>query len=279
VTDSWRLGLGLSLGAVLMWGFLPVAMKGIVDRLDPVSITWVRFTFAGLVFGAVTFPRKGFAPFRQGPGVYLLLAVAATALAGNYVVYVMGLDRLSPSATQVVIQLAPMFFLLGSLALFKESFSPRQWLGVAVFGSGLVLFFHRRLGEVIAGLGQAPWGILFVAVAAAAWALYALAQKRLLKDMPAGYIMAAIFTAGAAAFLPFADLKAVLTLDGAHLGILGFCAVDTVLAYGCFSEALRHWEASRVSAVLTVVPLVTLGTVQVAAVLFPAFVAREELTF
>ncbi|MDB9824440.1 EamA/RhaT family transporter, partial [bacterium] len=41
-----------------------------------------------------------------------------------------------------------------------------------------------------------------------------------------------------------------------------FCGLNTLVAYGCFSEALAHIEASRVSAVIAMTPLVTLLSVQ-----------------
>ena len=35
-----------------------------------------------------------------------------------------------------------------------------------------------------------------------------------------------------------------------------------MIAYGAFAEALNHWQASRISATLAIVPLLTLGFVQ-----------------
>ena len=37
-----------------------------------------------------------------------------------------------------------------------------------------------------------------------------------------------------------------------------FCSLNTLVAYGAFAEALKHWEATRTSAVLAVTPLLTL---------------------
>jgi drug/metabolite transporter (DMT)-like permease len=41
--------------------------------------------------------------------------------------------------------------------------------------------------------------------------------------------------------------------------LLGFAALNTLVAYGAFAESLAHWEASRVGAVLALSPLATLA--------------------
>jgi drug/metabolite transporter (DMT)-like permease len=78
--------------------------------------------------------------------------------------------------------------------------------------------------------------------------------------------------------LPPAHLAQVLALDGLQLGMLAFCCANTVIAYGCFAEALEHWEVSRVSAVVTLAPIVTVLGVQVAAHLWPHAAPAEALS-
>ena len=52
----------------------------------------------------------------------------------------------------------------------------------------------------------------------------------------------------------------MLDLDALQLAMLGFCCANTLIAYGAFGEALHHWDVSRVSAMLSTAPLVTLGS-------------------
>jgi drug/metabolite transporter (DMT)-like permease len=60
--------------------------------------------------------------------------------------------------------------------------------------------------------------------------------------------------------------------------MLLFCGLNTLMAYGAFAEALEHWEASRVSAVLALTPLVTLVAVWAVSLLAPTLIAPERLT-
>jgi drug/metabolite transporter (DMT)-like permease len=60
--------------------------------------------------------------------------------------------------------------------------------------------------------------------------------------------------------------------------MLLFCGLNTLIAYGAFAEALEHWEASRVSAVLALTPIVTLISVWAVSLLVPTLIAPEHLT-
>jgi drug/metabolite transporter (DMT)-like permease len=60
--------------------------------------------------------------------------------------------------------------------------------------------------------------------------------------------------------------------------MLLFCGLNTLLAYGAFAEALDHWEASRVSAVLALTPIVTLVSVWAVSHIVPSLIAPERLT-
>lgn len=259
-TGQWKLGLALSLITALLWGMLPIALKLLLAEMDAYSITWFRFLAAALILGAFQ-ARRGQLPALGALAgkSWLLMAIAALGLAGNYLLYLVGLDFITPGAAQIVIQLAPMLLLLGGLIVFRERFDAIQWLGFGLLLAGILLFFNRRLGEIVSSLGDYTIGILLVIVSAVVWAAYALAQKQLLRVMASENIMLLLYIAGVLLFLPTTSPASLLALDGLGLGLLAFASLNTLFAYGAFAEALDHWEASRVSAVLAITPLLTLG--------------------
>lgn len=259
-TGHWRLGLALALTTALLWGTLPLALKLLLARMDPWSITWYRFLAAALILGAFQAHRRQL-PALSGlrRGGWTLLTIAALGLTGNYLLYLLGLDHITPGAAQIVIQLAPMLLLLGGLMLFGEQFDRVQWLGVGTLLAGIALFFNQRIGEIFGSLADYTLGLLLICAAAVTWAAYALAQKQLLKSLASENIMLLIYLGGALVFLPTADPGAIGGLDGWGLALLAFASLNTVFAYGAFAEALDHWEASRVSAIIALTPLLTLG--------------------
>jgi drug/metabolite transporter (DMT)-like permease len=62
--------------------------------------------------------------------------------------------------------------------------------------------------------------------------------------------------------LPFSDFAPTQDLSQWQWLLLAFCGVNTLIAYGCFAEALAHLEASRVSAIIALTPLLTVLIVQ-----------------
>ena len=169
----------------------------------------------------------------------------------------------------MLIQLAPLFLLFGGLVVFRERFAPLQWLGFAVLVTGLAVFFHDRLAEVFAIDTRLGLGVAVMLFAALAWAVYALAQKQLLTQLASEQVLFLLYLGAVPLLLPPAHLAQVLALDGLQLGMLAFCCANTVIAYGCFAEALEHWEVSRVSAVVTLAPVFTLLGVHAAGWLWP----------
>jgi drug/metabolite transporter (DMT)-like permease len=260
-TGRWRFGLALTLITVAMWASLPIPLKVLLGAMDAWTITWLRFLVAALLLGA-WLARRGRLPalHRMPRRAILLLAIAVLGLAGNYICYLLGLDHIAPAAAQVVIQLAPMFLLLGGLVVFRERFSALQWLGFAILTAGLLLFFHDRVGDLLQS-GEYSLGVALTVLAGALWAAYAMAQKQLLRALPSEAIMWTIYAVSVLLFLPAIDLAPVARLDGFHIAMLLFACLNTIVAYGCFAEALDHWEASRVSAVLAVTPLLTIAIV------------------
>jgi drug/metabolite transporter (DMT)-like permease len=276
-----RRGLGLALAATTMvlWGVLPLALRAALDVLDPVTLTAFRFVASAAALGAIlaargALPRLG----RLSRGGFGLLAVATVGLAANYLGFLLGLDHTSPANAQVLIQLGPLLLGLGGIRVFRERFTGLQWLGAAALAAGLALFFRSQLAALGRDLDRYLAGVAWIGFAAATWAIYGLAQKQLLRDLPSQGVMLCIYVGCALLFLPGADARAIAAVPAAAWPVLAFCAANTLVAYGAFAAALEHWEASRVSAVLALTPLATLAFSSAAAAAFPARFSTEHLS-
>jgi drug/metabolite transporter (DMT)-like permease len=278
---SGKRGLGLGLAAItmLVWGVLPLILRTLLDVMDPATITWYRFVTATLVLAAVLW-RRGALPDlgRVRAGARWLLAIAVLGLAGNYLAFLEGLERTSPATTQVLIQLAPLLLALGGVFIFRERFTPLQWLGFVLLLAGLGTFFAGQVTALTAELARFKLGVGIIVAAAVSWAAYALAQKQLLVTLSSQGLMLCIYAGCALCFTPFARPAAVDALDLDRGIALGLAALATVVAYGCFSAALEHVEASRVSAVIALVPLFTLLFSALGHTLAPGHVPPEALS-
>ena len=277
-SGRWLYGFLLALTTTLLWGVLPIMLKQVLSGMDAVTVSWYRMVSSGLVL-LVWLSLRGHLPSLRalsGPNRWLLL-VAVLGLAFNYVLYVQGLDRLTPGTMQLMIQVAPIMLMFGSMLVFKERFALGQLIGLGVLMLGFVLFFNQRLGELFTQLSEYTLGILITLAAAFAWALYGLAQKQLLSVWSSVSIMLVIYLACAVLMLPLATPSQILQLNQLQLWMLLGCCLNTLVAYGAFAEALMHWEASRVGATVATTPLFTFALVALGATLWPAVIAPELL--
>lgn len=269
-----QLGLSLALITAFMWGLLPIGLKGALSGMDTVTITWYRFTSAALILGTYYWLRGGFKwQLLRKRRLALLMFIAVAGLLNNYWLYVVGLNYSTAEAAQVIIQLAPLLLLVVSLWLYREPFAPLQIAGICAVVTGIVLFFNLRLEQIAeeatTGNGSYALGLLFIVLAAITWTVYATAQKALLKDFSSQEVLLVIFFAGGIAFLPISSPMSAAKLDALQWGYLIFSMLNTLIAYGAFAYALEHWEASRVSATVTVVPILTVTFVYLHSLILP----------
>lgn len=273
-----RTGFMLSLLTACMWGVLPIALKLSLEKLDAYTITWWRLASAALLLGAVLAWQRRLPPWSVFERrAVLLLAVATLGLLANFVLYLVALDHTSPSIAQVVIQVAPLLLLLGGVFLLRERFAPRQWAGFIVLGAGLLLFFNERLPELARPREGLGLGVALLLAASTTWACYGLAQKQLLASLSVRQILWVVFTACAILLAPFSAWRPVLALGTLHAWALLFCCANTLVAYISFAEALRHWEVSRVSAVIATAPLVTVAAMWLLERAAPGLLDAEGL--
>lgn len=279
-SGRWLYGLSLTLVTAVLWGILPIKLKVVLEGMDPITVTWYRLLVSGLILFAWLASRRGLPAFRplgrRGGG---LVVLAVLGLVSNYVLYLFGLRMLSPGTTQLVIQIAPILLMISSVFVFRERFSLGQTLGLLVLIVGFGLFFNQRLGELLTSLTTYTAGVLTVVLAAVVWVAYGLAQKQLLTQWNSFQVMMVIYLACAVLLTPWAHPLQALQLSPLQGWLLLACCLNTLVAYGAFAEALAHWEASRVSAALSITPLITFAAVALAAFLWPLYVVPEELNW
>ena len=278
-TGNWRLGLGLSLITVTLWGLVPIAIAIVLKKLDAYTLNWFRFATAFILLGCYLGQQRNLPKVSQLRTVSpYLLAIAILGLTGNYIFFVLGLKATSPSHAEVLIQLAGVFLSLGGLVIFKERYTRYQWLGVGVLIAGFIGFFYEQLKVVAANSDRYIDGSIMLIIAGLSWAVYALIQKQLLTKLDSVHIMWIIYGACGLLFWTLATPQSLFQLNAIEWSALIFCGLNTFVAYGAFAESLQHWEASRVSAILALAPIFTIVAMEVTARVAPGLVAPEHIT-
>jgi drug/metabolite transporter (DMT)-like permease len=99
----------------------------------------------------------------------------------------------------------------------------------------------------------------------------------MLRRLQAQQILLLLYIGSTIVLIPGAHPAAILKVDTLQAWMLVFCCANTVVAYGAFAEALKHWEASRVAATLTLTPLFTMVAMWILEHTTPGLVKPEQL--
>ncbi|MCH1413664.1 MAG: DMT family transporter [Glaciecola sp.] len=263
---------GFILAAItaVLWGVLPLFLKICLEMMDSMTITAYRFLVAGVfIFGVLISQRQLPDPRQLSKPTLVLVLFASVMLVLNYTTNVIGLDYLNPETVQVIMQLAPFLLMLGGVLIFKERFTRFQTFGAGILLIGMLLFFNERLETLSHSTTESPIGLFIIIFAATTWAIYALAQKSLFAFLNAKQLTLFMYTLGFLLLVPLTDFGALLTLTPVHIGALLFCCLNTIIAYGAFTEAMEVWSASKVSAVIATAPIFTYLSMVVAIQIDP----------
>lgn len=275
-TSSWKVGLPLAVATAMQWAVVPILGKGLLHTLDPQTLTWYRQIGCALPMALFfLWQRPSWAGLRDRRALKLL-AICVIGLAGNAFFFNAGLNYATPSATQMIAQLGPVLTLLGAVLLFKESFTRRQWSGTVAIVGGLGLFFHSRIAD-LTGLTGYGIGLLLLAFTPLFWSSYALAQKRLGRRLETQQVLIIAYVIGTLLFLPVSTPTQALALDGLGMTLLLGTLLLYLFSYVTLGLAMNRWEASRVSAMLTLTPLFTLFFSAITERLAPGYIAAEPI--
>ncbi|MEM9568265.1 MAG: DMT family transporter [Cyanobacteria bacterium P01_E01_bin.34] len=278
-SGRWQLGLGLAALTACLWGMLPLLLDITLQALDPITITWFRFVVAFSVLGT-WLGLRGEWPQRRHltRSLVVQLAIATVFLGANYLAFLVGLDMTSAGTAEVVIQLAPLLLALGGLVVYGEHYTLRQWTGLGVLLAGMAWFLLDTVGVTTIEPQNYWLGSAIVVLAAVLWVVYALLQKQLLSKLSSSQIMLVLYGGCSVMYSFGAQPAALLEQTTVQWMALLACAANTLVAYGAFAESLNHWEASRISAIIALTPILTLVFVDLAAWVWPEQVAVEAMS-
>ncbi len=261
-----------------LWGFLPIAIKVAVNKVDPITVVWVRFFLAFLMlltFFLFTDRKKILQIFKEPLG----FIIAAIGLAANYTGYAMGISYTSPSNAQVFIQMGPVLLAIAGIVLFKEKLSIRQMSGFLLAIVGFYLFYTDQNENPVVINKDYFKGVLWVLFGAVSWAVYAVMQKKLSSRFHSQQLNLFVFGFAALIYIPFADISTLIELSTNYKWLMLFLGFNTFAAYGGMALALKYAEANKVSIVFTINPLITFIVMTILATFDVSWIDPEHVSY
>lgn len=259
------------------WGFLAIALKLAVREVDPKTIVWFRFVIAFTLLLAWQLYRNP-SSLRILVRPPLLLIFAAVGISWNYLGFMLGIHYTTPSNAQLFIQFGPLMLALAGFVIFKERLTRFQMVGFFVALAGFGFFYSDQLMAFFEGKNQYNLGVLFTLSGALAWTLYAVMQKKLVARYPAPALNLFLFGFPAVIYLPFINLEPVLQLHWGWWALLFFLGANTLIAYSSLAQALRFIEASKVSVIIFLNPIITFITMGILTYLEVTWITHERFS-
>jgi len=259
------------------WGFLAIALKVAVREVEPVTIVWFRFVVAFVMLAGwmVYKNRSSFQLLVKPP---LLLILAALALSWNYLGYMLGIHRTTPSNAQLFIQTGPIILAIAGFVLFKEQITRRQIIGFTLAVLGFSFFYRDQLNAFFDSQGNYRIGILLTISGALAWSVYAILQKKLVTRFSVNSLNLFLFALPVIIYLPFINLNPLFQLHWTWWLLMIFLGMNTFIAYTCMANALKYLEANKVSIILILNPMITFITMGILTELNVSWVEHERFS-
>ncbi len=261
----------------LLWGLLAIALKFSVTSLDPVTVVWFRFIFSFIVLliWMLLFDRKDIALLKRPP---VMLLVAAFFLGLNYLGFITGVKYTSPSNAQVFIQLGSVGFALAGIFIYKEKVGWKHIVGFIMVLSGIAIFYYEQLAALKGINGEYTKGILLISGGGIAWAVFASIQKGLVAKLGPNQLNLVIYAFCSLIFLPFIDLHNLMEQNLVEWLVLIFLGLNTVLAYGFLAIAIKYAEATKVSVIIALNPILTFVGMAFLAFIEVSWIEPEHFT-
>jgi len=249
-------GILYAIITTFLWGALAIVLKVSLSDLTPADISWFRFLLAFVALALYYYFRKPsyLRILRRPPA---LLVTASLCLAINYFGYVKGVQLTSPSVAQIFIQLGPVLLAVSGFAFFHEKVSPRMVAGLVIVFAGLAIFYKEQNHLFLAEAANWTYGVVWVLIAAITWTVYSVLLKILVLKHPPMQLNLVIFGLPVLLYLPFISFSHFFSLNLIGWCILIFLGLNTLIAYGLLTMAIRYTEANKVSVILILNPILT----------------------
>ncbi|SDQ03939.1 DMT family transporter [Quadrisphaera sp. DSM 44207] len=240
---------------VVAWASAFVAIRWVGRSFDPAPLALGRLLVGALALGLLLVVRRSWtAPTRREWSLVVLCGVAWFA------VYNVALNaaeqRVDAGTTAMLVNVGPVLIALLAGAVLGEGF-PR-WLLV---GAGTAFAGAVLIGLATAGSPSADVrGVLLCLLAAVTYAVGVLAQKPVLRRLPALQVTFLACAVGALVCLPAAPRLLAESGDasgGAVAGLVYLGVVPTALAFSTWAFALARTDAGRLGVSTYLVPPLT----------------------
>ncbi|GAA0288980.1 drug/metabolite transporter (DMT)-like permease [Gracilibacillus halotolerans] len=251
----------LMLTALFYAGNLVVG-KPVTSEIPPIFLSFIRYIISLLVVLPI-----GLREFNQHRSLFVkewkaIIGLSVTGIVLFNIFVYTALQYTSAINAGIMEASTPVFTLLLSIILLKESVQRRQFIGIASSLIGVVLIVTKGSLAIITGL-EFNRGDIFMLAAMISWSFYSILIRQHMWKFPAYGVLMALFIVSLVLFTPMLALewdqiKTISWSPSIIAGVLYLGIFPSLLALIAFNIGVRELGPTRASVFLNLVPVFTL---------------------
>jgi drug/metabolite transporter (DMT)-like permease len=247
-----------SLTAAVAWGAMfPIAAEAL-KRIDPFTLTAIRYGIAAIVFLALLKAIEGRLYSERHRELFVL---GSLGFAGFNLLSYWGLEHAEPQNAALIVALQPLVTALGLWLTTRQIPTRHTFAAMALALLGVFLVITKGHPGSIAN-GDGAFGELLVLIGCVCWIAYTLGARRFPDYSPLRYTA---LTAGYGTLTIFAVTAIVALAGGAHLDAGGglwwqttyIVLIGAVVAVLAWNEGVRRIGPANGALFLNLVPVIS----------------------
>ncbi|BDD03819.1 DMT family transporter [Aureibacter tunicatorum] len=262
------------LGAFLFGGEI-IALKIGLDIAEPMLIVWLQYLLGSVILFFYSNAIKSF-DLKLIKANFLPMSGSAMLQILYVLLFSYAVDNLLADVATIFDPLGDILVIVGGMIFLNERMVKWQKLGLALSLIGLATFYSASISYL--DTSTLNKGLLLILIAEFAWAGYCLAQKKLTDKVPPCVLNMFTFFIASIIMLPFVDLNSLTTLNQTAWLVVGLMTIINVFAFSFFIKSYQYIEASKVSLIMILSPIITLGMMYALLSLDQDLLELEPLT-
>jgi len=261
-----------------------VVGKIALRSFDPLTFAWLRVAGSAICLLVLNGSRKReTVPLSRADGWRLVL-YATLGVAINQLLFISGLALTTAHEAAILITTIPVFTLISAVVLGTEKLTPSKTAGILLALTGAILLIGR--GHAIVVRPDSLLGDALILLNCAAYGLYLVLSRPIMKQIGAVRAVTRIFAIGAVIMIPFCVKSMIherwneIPRD-AWIALIVVILGPTVAAYLLNAWSLARAESTLVAAYTYVQPFVAslLATVFLGEIISASIAGAAVLIF
>lgn len=255
--------------------FTPIAAKFIVSEVSPLSLAFLRFGIAAVLFNLL-FLFKGQNYNIDRKDFYKFIWLGALVIPINQFFFLNGVNMSLASHSGVTYACTPLFAYLISIWLKHENFSIRKLIPILLTIAGIFFVFYDSIMKSKSTGSDILLGDIFLVFAVLSWASYITFSRDIIAKYGALKTSTMSFNFGIIMYIPiFLYDVPNLSFDNVTLpGLLGFIHLSLIVAfagYFVFTYALKIINVTELTTSTNLSPVVT--------IVFSWLLLKEQISY